>query len=59
MIRIKVSRLQSSLLNQNKFQNNSGGKIQRHLHHTLLDIDDWSKRNTKKHLDSIFLEGKK
>ncbi len=35
----KISRIQSSQLNQN----NSGGGIQRHIHHTLLDINDWSK----------------
>jgi hypothetical protein len=32
LVEFKVSRTQSIPLNQNKFQNNSGGKIQRHLH---------------------------
>ncbi len=34
----KVSRIQSSPLNQNKFQNNSGVKIHRSLHIKLVDI---------------------
>ncbi len=37
---VKESRIQSIPLNQNKFQNNSGGKIQRHLQNTLIDIYD-------------------
>jgi hypothetical protein len=31
ILSFKVSRIQSGSLNQNKFPNNSGGKIQRHL----------------------------
>ncbi len=33
----KVSGIQSNPLNQNKFQNISGGKAHRCLHYTLLD----------------------
>ncbi len=32
-----VTRIHSMSLNQNKFQNNSGGKIHRYLQYTLLD----------------------
>jgi hypothetical protein len=32
---VKVSRRQSIPLNQNKFKNNSEGKIHRHLHYTI------------------------
>jgi hypothetical protein len=35
--KFKVSRIQSISLNQNKFQNNSGGKIQRGLQCKLVD----------------------
>ena len=36
----KVSKIQSIPINLNEFQNNSGGKMQRHLHYTLIDIYD-------------------
>ncbi len=41
----KVSRIQSIALNVNKFQNNSEGKIHRHLHHTINIIYEQVKRN--------------
>jgi hypothetical protein len=39
-------RIRSSPLNQNKLQNNSGGKIKRRLHHPLLDIKRYTKKNS-------------
>ncbi len=66
---INVSRVKSFPLNQNKLQNNSGGKTQRAVHYRLIDTNEWNQVAKKKinkkisimkrpHLSTCCLEGK-
>jgi hypothetical protein len=56
----KVSRIQSSPPNQNKFQNNSGGKIRRDLHIKLVDsYEKMSKWIDKQKISIHLLSGGK